>query len=225
MAEAKKAASAKKASTVNTTDGSASAAQVDSIFTNTPELAFAAAKGLPAIDAGTAFADIKAFRCPRYDELPDMGLYLEQMLGVVNDSLGCLVSDPITKPMIGNYVKHGVIPPAIRKRYYREHIAQLMVVAALKSVFSVDQVACFLEIQRETYPTKVAYDFFVTEFENALHEAFDFSGKALPCVETKRTQGTILIRSMVLAAANRVFVEKTLEAAQALGANDWPSKG
>ncbi|MDO5334670.1 MAG: DUF1836 domain-containing protein [Coriobacteriia bacterium] len=156
------------------------------------------------------FAAIKAFRCPRYEELPDMGLYLEQMLGVVNAALDCLVAEPITKPMMGNYVKNGVVPPAVRKRYYREHLAHLFVMAILKPVFSVEQVARFFEIQRATYPLQVAYDFFCTEFENALHEAFEFSGKALPCVETKRTDETILVRSMVLAAANRVFVEKKL---------------
>lgn len=158
-----------------------------------------------------AFAAIKEFRCPRYNELPDMGLYLEQMLGVVNEALSCLVSEPITKPMVGNYVKNGAVPPAVRKRYHREHLAHLMVMVILKPVFSVEHVARFFEIQRQTYPLQVAYDFFCTEFENALHEAFDFSGKALPCVETKRTEQTILLRSMVLAAANRVFVEKKLE--------------
>ncbi len=162
-----------------------------------------------------AFAEIKEFHCPRYAELPDMGLYLEQMLGVVNEVLACLVSEPITKPMVGNYVKNGVVPPAVRKRYYRDHLAQLIVMVILKPVFSVDQVARFFEIQRKTYPFQVAYDFFCTEFENALHEAFSFSGKALPCVETKRTEQTILLRSMVLAAANRVFVEKKLEMLEA----------
>lgn len=157
------------------------------------------------------FAAIKAFHCPRYEELPDMGLYLEQMLGVVNDALSCLSADPITKPMMGNYVKHGVVLPAVRKRYYRDHLAQLFVMAILKPVFSVDQVGRFFDIQQETYPLSVAYDFFCTEFENALHEAFDFSGKALPCVETMRTEETILVRAMVLAAANRIFVEKKLQ--------------
>lgn len=158
-----------------------------------------------------SFAAIKAFRCPRYEKLPNMGLYLEQMLGVVNDALSCISADPITKPMMGNYVKHGVVSPAVRKRYYRDHLAQLFVMAILKPVFSVDQVRQFFEIQQKTYPLGVAYDFFCTEFENALHEAFDFSGKALPCVETRRTEETILVRSMVLAAANRIFVEKKLQ--------------
>ena len=154
---------------------------------------------------------LASFTCPRYQDLPDMGLYLEQALGVVNGALEPILGDPITSPMMNNYIKHGVVPPAVKKRYYRDHLAYLMVMAVLKPVFTVDEVARFYQIQRSTYPVGVAYEFMVREFENALHEAFDFSGAALPCIETRRTEQTVLVRSMVLAAANHAFVEHYLE--------------
>lgn len=155
-------------------------------------------------------ANPAAFRCPRFKELPDMGLYLEQTLGVVNDALAPILSDPITSPMMNNYVKKGVVPAAVKKRYYREHLAYLVVMAILKPVFTVDEVARFYEIQKTTYPLDVAYDFVIREFENALHAAFDFTGEALPCIESARTDQTVLVRAMVLAAANHVFVEHYL---------------
>ena len=72
----------------------------------------------------------------------------------------------------------------------------------------VHQIARFFEIQRETYPLDVAYNYFCTEYENALSVAFTFTGQNLPCIETRRTEQTILIRSIVLAAANRIYAEK-----------------
>lgn len=84
----------------------------------------------------------------------------------------------------------------------------LIIITILKQVFTLPQIAVFFDIQRRTYSLETAYNYFCEEFENAIREAFDFTGNALPCIETKRTDQTILVRSVVLAAANRIFVEK-----------------
>ena len=160
------------------------------------------------MDRSKAIEAVKSFRCPRYQELPAMALYLEQMLGVVNEALRDILDEPITSPMINNYIKSGALPPPVRKRYSREHLCYAIVIGILKPVFTVQQMSRFFEIQRETYPLNVAYDYFCTDFENALKEAFSFTGEALPSVETKRTEQTSLARSIVLAAANRVYAVK-----------------
>lgn len=152
------------------------------------------------------------FRLLRYEQLPDMGLYLEQALVVVNGVLDPVITEPITKPMMNNYVKNGVVPAPIKKRYYREHLARAMVMGVLKGTFTVGEVSKLLEIQRATYPTPVAYDYFCTEFENALREAFDFTGKPLPETASRRTDQTVLVRSMVLAAANHAFAVRVIRA-------------
>lgn len=160
------------------------------------------------MDRSKAAEAVKGFRCPRYQELPAMALYLEQMLGVVNGALRDILDEPITSPMINNYIKSGALPPPVRKRYSREHLCYAIVIGILKPVFTVQQMSRFFDIQRESYPLDVAYDYFCTDFENALKEAFSFTGQALPSVETRRTEQTILARSIVLAAANRVYAVK-----------------
>ncbi len=154
------------------------------------------------------FTEIMQYHCPRYRELPGISLYLDQMLDAVKEATGVVISEPITGPMINNYVKLGAMPPAVKKRYSRDHLCYLIIITLLKQVFTLPQIARLFAIQRETYSLETAYDFFCAEFENALREAFAFTGNALPCVETKRTEQTILVRSVVLAAVNRIFVEK-----------------
>lgn len=153
-------------------------------------------------------AAARAFRCPRYEELPDMGLYLEQVLNLVNGALAPIQSEPLTGAMISNYVKNKAIPAPVKKKYSREHLAYLTVTCLLKQVFTVQQIAQFFTIQRETYPLDVAYNYFCREYENALSAAFAFTGEAMPCIETRRTDQTILVRAVVLAATNRVYAEK-----------------
>ena len=154
--------------------------------------------------------ELLAFECPRFDDLPEMGLYLEQALAVVNQAMAPILTEPITKPMMSNYVKMGVVPPAVRKRYYREHLAYAIAMAIFKPVFTVEQVAQFYGVQKSTYPLDTAYNYVCREFENALHEAFAFTGDPLPSLETKRTRQTVLVRAMVLSAANHVFAEHYL---------------
>lgn len=148
------------------------------------------------------------FHCPRYDELPSMDLYLDQVVSYVCAALAPIQSEAPTGAMLSNYVKNGALPAPVRKKYSREHIAYLIVTTLLKQVFSLQQISRFFEIQRTTYPLAIAYDYFCSEFENALNATFCFTGEAMPRIETKLTDQTILVRAVVLAAANRVYAEK-----------------
>lgn len=159
----------------------------------------------------TADSRILGLHIPRYEELPTMGLYLEQLLSIVNQELAPICADPITGAMISNYIKNRAIPSPEKKKYYREHLCYALVTCMLKQVFSVQQIAALFQIQRDTYPLHTAYDHFCAEFENALKEAFRFTGGALPLIETKRTGQTVLVRAAVLSAANQIYVSKALE--------------
>ena len=56
---------------------------------------------------------IRGFRLPRYHEIPDMGLYLEQTTKYVNRCISPLGLEAITPSMIRNYVKQGIIAAKI----------------------------------------------------------------------------------------------------------------
>lgn len=75
---------------------------------------------------------VRSFHVPRLQEIPDVGLYLEQVTRYVNQSLaGCGIS-PITAAMVSNYVKQRLIPGPEKKGYSAESIAYLMFVACKK---------------------------------------------------------------------------------------------
>ncbi len=151
-------------------------------------------------------SNARNFTVPYFDELPNMPLYLEQVLTTVNKILEPVLQEPMTGAMISNYIKHGALPAPNKKKYDREHLCYLIVIALAKPVFTVQQISKFFNIQRMTYPLDIAFNFFCRELENSLKEAFDFTGKALPCIETKRTEQTILVRAMVLSIANQIYV-------------------
>ena len=61
------------------------------------------------------------FHCPRYDELPSIDLYLDQVISILSDTLDDLYPEDedkvITGTMINNYVKCRAIEPPNKKKY------------------------------------------------------------------------------------------------------------
>lgn len=62
-------------------------------------------------------ADIEGFRLPRYAQIPDIGLYLEQVVRYVNSHLAPLGEPELTGSMVSNYVKQGLLPAPQKKLY------------------------------------------------------------------------------------------------------------
>lgn len=59
------------------------------------------------------------YRMPRYKEIPNVGLYLEQTVKYINECLAP-IEISITPSMLSNYVKKGYIDRPIKKQYYAD---------------------------------------------------------------------------------------------------------
>ena len=75
-------------------------------------------------------------KLPSWQDLPEIELYMDQVLSLVERYLGGYPGFDdrgLTASMVNNYVKHGVLPPPQKKRYSREHLARLLVICLLKT--------------------------------------------------------------------------------------------
>ena len=105
-------------------------------------------------------ASIQNFKLPTYEEIPDVGLYLEQTTQYVADRLAPLQSVSITPSMISNYVKQGLIESPVKKLYRRDQIAYLFFIATTKTVLTLEDIQVLIRLQSQTYDTKTAYRYF-----------------------------------------------------------------
>jgi len=79
---------------------------------------------------------------PTWNELPDIPLYMDQVITLVSKYLEIyrktLGTETILTPsMINNYVKLGTIPAPVKKKYTKVHIAYLLVVCTLKQTLDM----------------------------------------------------------------------------------------
>ena len=90
---------------------------------------------------GAICEEIEGRTLPRWQELPDLELYMDQVLSLVTRYLGgCpgLGKKGLTASMVNNYVKLGAMPPPVKKRYGRLHLAYLIAICILKTSLPID---------------------------------------------------------------------------------------
>ena len=85
---------------------------------------------------------INEFRLPAWEEIPDLGLYMEQVLALLTDYLDYLPPELkeeqfITAATINNYVRNRYMPKPFKKKYYRIHIAYLVMICTLKQSLTI----------------------------------------------------------------------------------------
>lgn len=101
---------------------------------------------------------------PKWDELPEIDLYLDQVLLYVNQiSNSAIVQNEkgLTASMINNYVKHGHVDKPIKKKYKRNQVARLIVITSLKNVFSIQEISKTLAVFTANNQSQHRYDDFV----------------------------------------------------------------
>lgn len=80
----------------------------------------------------------------RIADIPDIDLYMDQMLTFLNGKLASLKRDPedklLTKTMINNYTKQQLLMPPKNKKYNKEHVLLLILIYQLKNVLSITDI-------------------------------------------------------------------------------------
>ena len=162
-------------------------------------------KKLPA----ASVPPISQFRLPRYRELTNVGLYLEQTVRLLNSYLAPLGEGELTASMVSNYVKQELLPRPEKKLYYANHLATLAFIGAAKTVASLDDVRLLLDVRQERYDLAEAYDYFCAVFEEALAEVF-----GLPTEEAGHSgdgsAADLLLRRLARTAADKVYLDHCL---------------
>lgn len=151
-------------------------------------------------------ANIREFRLPRYSEIPEVGLYLEQVAKYVNGYLTPLGCMELTTSMISNYVKKGIVPNPVKKLYYAEQIAYLFFIAIAKNVLSIENTHIIIKMQKEVYESQTAYDFFCDELERMLKTVFKMEYEVPVDEKEKNHQVKSMLRSVLFAAAHMIYL-------------------
>ncbi len=152
---------------------------------------------------------IKDYTLPSFNEIPDVGLYLNQSATYINKALSPLFDQAITESMISNYVKKKLIDNPIKKQYSREMIAYLMFIAISKNVASLDDLQFLIRKQKGKYNAQEAYEYFKKSFELIVKEVFGFE-EDIDNKEKKSVEEELL-KNIIVTVAHKLYVDIAFE--------------
>lgn len=105
------------------------------------------------------------FSLPEWRNLPDLDLYMDQVITYLERELAPLVVENqekmITSWMINNYVKGNLLDSPVQKKYTTEHLGYMFAICSVKQILSISDIAKLLNYQREeTSNAEALYQFF-----------------------------------------------------------------
>lgn len=151
---------------------------------------------------------LENMRPAEWDALPDIGLYMDQLISYMPRQLIHYGEDEcLTSAMVNNYIKDGALPRAAGKRYSRTHLAYLTAICALKRVLSVKNTARLLSAAAEGQEPEELYALFAQELDQALD-------MTAGCLDGEAEKGELPRLALALALrgyANQLACERVLD--------------
>lgn len=130
---------------------------------------------------------LNEYKLPSWEMLPTIGLYMDQIVTLMNEYLGILPiaegknnQDVITASTINNYVRLGVIPAPIKKKYMRKHIAYLIIICTLKITFSISEIASLIKPDLTEEEMEKIYTHYVNMHKET---SLNFAKRVMKCSE------------------------------------------
>ena len=103
------------------------------------------------------------YRLPAWKDIPDIGLYMEQIIILMKGYLDYLPPElkdeqVITAATVNNYVRTKIMPEPIKKKYYRIHIAYLIMICTLKQSMPIAMLQKIIPMNISDDEVREIYD-------------------------------------------------------------------
>ncbi|MBR3881662.1 MAG: DUF1836 domain-containing protein [Clostridia bacterium] len=112
-------------------------------------------------------------KLPYWDELPEIDLYMDQVIALMEKYLSFHKTNDadtiVTHSMINNYVKLGIMPAPVRKKYSREHIAYLIIICTLKQALPISEIKKLIDIRVKRTSIEETLNFFSDLYDSTFN--------------------------------------------------------
>ncbi len=158
---------------------------------------------------------------PLWAELPALELYMDQVVALLNSYLGFLPKEvgmdaAVTAPAVNNYVRKKIMPPPVKKRYSRVHLAYLLMICCLKHSVGISHIQRIMPLTFTEEQVQIVYDRFAMQHRAAtqlfVEQVNRRAGQLLPTdrVDADGANDMIVVFSAV-AGLSRMAAEKLLQ--------------
>ncbi len=162
-------------------------------------------------------AYIQNYRLPEWEAIPDFGLYMDQVVALTEQYLDFIPTEKerfVTPSTINNYVRLKVMPAPAGRKYYRLHIAYLLIILTLKQSLSISDIHRVIPPDISVERLQIIYGYYCRIFHNLSLffirqvQSGDHSIRSAP--EGLNGAELLVVESALIAGFSRILAEKLI---------------
>lgn len=162
------------------------------------------------------------YKLPAWKELPDIGLYMDQVIALLGQYLDFIPVEeqrdkPVTSTTINNYVRLKVMPAPEKRKYYRIHIAYLIMIFTLKQGTSISSLQKLLPAGGDEEEVRSFYTSYIQRVQQVgnfyTSQTRAAAQDILNAQETGAEDGTVenfILQSVLMSGFAQILGEKLL---------------
>lgn len=162
---------------------------------------------------------ITDYHLPEWDAIPNFGLYMDQVVSLLEEYLSFIPCDEknkfVTASTVNNYVRLKIMPAPIKRKYYRAHIAYLIFILVLKQVLSINDIQKLIPLDITDEQIQATYNkycekfrqlalFFNQQVQSAANDILSPGSDSNDAVER------LLLESTLISVFSKILAEKLI---------------
>ena len=164
---------------------------------------------------------ITDYHLPEWEAIPDFGLYMDQVIVLLEQYLSFIPSPAgtkehfVTSSTINNYVRLKIMPAPVKRKYHRVHIAYLIMILTMKQSLSISDVQKVIPPDSSVEEVRVVYENYSEKFRRL---ALFFNQQVQSGAEGIHAPGQssdnavelLVIESALIAGFSKILAEKLI---------------
>ena len=174
---------------------------------------------------------ITNYHLPEWDAIPDFGLYMDQVIVLLEGYLSFIPTGSagkdskdqqiVTSSTINNYVRLRIMPAPVKRKYFRVHIAYLIMILTMKQSISISDVQKIMPEGADTPSVRRAYEDYSQKFREIalffnrqMQGAWDDLHRSEPSEsgrpDERGATSRLVIESALIAGFSKILAEKLI---------------
>ena len=164
---------------------------------------------------------ITDYHLPEWNAIPDLGLYMDQVIVLLEQYLSFIPAPTgtkerfVTSSTINNYVRLKIMPAPVKRKYHRVHIAYLIMILTMKQSLSISDVQKVIPPDSSEEEVRAVYQDYSEKFRRLalfFNQQVQSGAEGIHASEQSSDNAVelLVIESALIAGFSKILAEKLI---------------
>lgn len=164
---------------------------------------------------------ITDYHLPEWNAIPDLGLYMDQVIVLLEQYLSFIPAPTgtkerfVTSSTINNYVRLKIMPAPVKRKYHRVHIAYLIMILTMKQSLSISDVQKVIPPDSSEEEVRAVYEDYSEKFRRLalfFNQQVQSGAEGIHASEQSSDNAVelLVIESALIAGFSKILAEKLI---------------